>query len=170
MLFLEKQNFAENKQKYKKISNYIKRNISSDLDIHHVGSTAIPNMYGKNIIDILIGAKTNQDFKIISDKLLELGYYTKPYNQDSIYKFFSSRKEETTSGDSHIHLVIISSERYKQFLYLKEYLLHNRDETKKYSNFKLQLIKNGVDDRKKYKKIKSKYVDELIKRAKKNEL
>ena len=39
-------------------------------------------MYGKNIIDILIGAKSNQEFKAVSNKLSELGYHTKQDNNN----------------------------------------------------------------------------------------
>ena len=91
MIVLKKQNFEENKQLYKKVYNYLKKSISEELDIHHVGSTAIPNMYGKNIIDILIGAKNKQEFKVISNKLLELGYHTKKDDCNDIYKFFASK-------------------------------------------------------------------------------
>ncbi len=124
-------------------------------------------MYGKNIIDILIGAKSNQEFKAVSNKLSELGYHTKQDN-NNIYKFFASKKEETTSGDIHIHLVIMNSDRYKQFLYFRDYLLDNKTEAKKYSDFKLKLLRSGIKNRKEYKKVKSEYVDELIKKIKIN--
>ena len=66
----------------------------------------------------------------------------------------------------HIHLVLKGTERYEEFLILKEYLLKNKKEAEDYSSFKKELILNGVTDRKIYREKKSRYVDDLIKRAK----
>lgn len=62
----------------------------------------------------------------------------------------------------------MNSDRYKQFLYFRDYLLDNKTEAKKYSDFKLKLLRSGIKNRKEYKKVKSEYVDELIKKIKIN--
>lgn len=165
MVELEKQDYVKNKNLYNKIENELRRVIDINIPIDHVGSTAIPNMYGKNIIDILIGVEDDNEFDKIRDILENNGYYASPKKND-IYQFFASTKEETKSGDIHIHLVIKDTDRYKEFLILKNYLLNNNDEVKKYSDFKLNILKNGIYNREEYKKTKSKYVSDLLNRAK----
>ena len=86
-------------------------------------------------------------------------------NGDDIYQFFASRKEETQSGDIHIHLVAMNTQRYSDFILLKEYLLKNKEESKKYSDFKRKLIGDNITERETYKKLKSEYVSMLLKKA-----
>ena len=124
-------------------------------------------MYGKNIIDILIGAIDEEEFDKIKNILEKMNYIGSKKSKDLIYQFFASKEEETRDGDVHIHLVIKDTERYSEFLILKDYLLNNPLEAKKYSDFKRKIIKSGILDRKEYKKIKSEYVSELLERAKK---
>ena len=81
------------------------------------------------------------------------------------YRFFANTKEETKSGDIHIHLAYTNSDRYRDFLLLKNYSVQNSKEAKDYSDFKRNLINNGNILREDYKNIKSKYVTDLIKRA-----
>ena len=167
MVELEKQNYLKNKKLYNKILKELRNNIDINITIDHVGSTAIPNMYGKNIIDILIGVENDNEFDKIKNILENNGYYASP-KKNNIYQFFASTKDETKSGDIHIHLVIKDTGRYKEFLTLKKYLLSNKEEVNNYSNFKLNIIKKGINNREEYKRIKSEYVSDLIERAKNN--
>ena len=50
MVDLVKQNFSKNKKLYNQIEKELREKLGKDYPITHVGSTAIPNMYGKNII------------------------------------------------------------------------------------------------------------------------
>lgn len=167
MVELKKQDFEENKKLYDNIKLELYKKISKSISIDHVGSTAIPDMYGKNIIDILIGVETKEEFNEISNILVEMNYVPSQNSKTNIYQFFASTKEETISGDIHIHLVIKNTERYKEFLILRDYLLNNKEEAKNYSDIKFEILNNGFNDRKEYRHIKSKYVTELIERAKK---
>lgn len=63
-------------------------------------------MYGKNIIDILIGTKNEEEFNKISKILINEGYISGDKSKTEIYQFFASKKEKTVSGDIHIYLVI----------------------------------------------------------------
>ena len=168
MVELERQNKKENTKIYNNVCKSIKKVIGENIPINHVGSTAIPNMYGKNIIDILVGVKNESEMELFTQKIKELGYFLGKNSNGLIYRFFANKKEETKKGDVHIHLVLIDSDRYRDFLILKKYLLTNKDERKKYSDLKKELIKNGNSMREDYKRIKSEYVSELLNRARDN--
>lgn len=166
MVKIIKQNFAKNKKLFNIFARKLEKIIGEDVPINHVGSTAIPNMFGKNIIDILIGAKEEIKFQEIVKKLIGIGFFASN-KKDEIYQFLSSAKEETGAGDIHIHLVILDTEKYNDFLILKNYLLNDKKECLAYSNYKKEIISKGVTDRREYKKIKSEYVTKLLERAKK---
>ena len=166
MVELVEQNFDKNKKIYENIEKKLKTKIKIEVPITHVGSTAIPNMYGKNIIDILIGAKDKKQFNEIAKELINIGFIPSNSCNADVYQFFASKKEETSSGDIHIHLVMENTERYSDFIILKNYLLNNKKEALAYSNYKKQIIDKGILERKEYKSIKSEYVTKLLKRAK----
>ena len=101
-------------------------------------------------------------------KLKQIGFYSGKKSNVNIYRFFASTEKETKSGDIHIHLVKIDSDRYKDFLILKEYLLMNKEERKAYAKLKKEILKDGYNIREDYKNIKSKYVTDLLNRAREN--
>ena len=166
MVELKKQNFEENKELYNSIKLELYKKISNSIPIDHVGSTAIPDMYGKNIIDILIGVETKEEFNEISNILVEMNYVPSQNSKTNIYQFFASTQNETTMGDIHIHLVVKNTERFNDFILLRDYLLKNTLEAEKYLNYKKQILNNFGADRETYRKIKSEYVTSLIKKAK----
>lgn len=164
MVELHRQNLKDNKKIYKNIEKTLRTKIPSSMPINHVGSTALPYMYGKNIIDILIGVNNENEMDKYSDILKDFGYFPGSHNQGN-YRFFASRKEETKMGDVHIHLVYINTDRYRDFITLRDYLLINNEERKAYSDLKKQLISKGINTREDYKVSKSKYVTDLLNRA-----
>ncbi len=168
MVEIIEQDFVKNKELYKKIERELRKKIDKDIPIDHVGSTAIPDMIGKNIIDVLVGAKDQVQFQELAKILCEMGYFPSKNSRNEIYQFFASREEETGSGDVHIHLVMLNTNRYNEFLILRNYLLNNKDEALAYANCKREIIKNITAERKEYRSIKSEYVTKLLERAKKS--
>ena len=165
MVELKRQNKKENNKIYNDVLKKLKNNLGENVPVNHVGSTALPNMYGKNIIDILIGAKDTDELDELTLKIKKMGFFPGKNSKGPIYRFFANTEEETKSGDVHLHLVIIDSDRYKDFLILRDYLLKNKEERKNYSNMKKSILNNGNNQREDYKAIKSEYVSALLERA-----
>ena len=168
MVKLEKQNYNQNLRAYNAIKEQLKKQINKEIELSHVGSTSIPTIkYGKNIIDILIGAKDKKEFAEIAKILESINYIPSRKSKTEEYQFFASTTEENKSGDIHIHLVLKDINRYKEFILLKEYLLENEKEAIAYSKFKQKLIAEKINDRKEYKRLKSEYVDKIIEKINK---
>ena len=168
MVTLEEQNYNQNLRAYNAIKEQLKKQINKEIEITHVGSTSIPTIkYGKNIIDILIGAKDKKEFAEIAKILESIHYIPSDKSKTEEYQFFASTNEETKSGDIHIHLALKDTNRYKEFILLKEYLLENKKEAIAYSDFKQKLISTQTNNRAEYKKIKSEYVTKIIEKINK---
>lgn len=167
MVELKKQNYEHNREKYLEMEKVLHNMLGADVPIDHVGSTAIPQMIGKNIIDILVGAKDSEEFSRFREIIKGVGYYASLRSVTEIYQFFASKEGETGEGDIHIHLVIMGTKRYKDFIVLRDYLLNNEAEAMAYANYKRELLNSGVTDRKEYRRIKGDYVTGLIERANK---
>lgn len=161
-----RQNYQNNRIIFNKTKKELKKIIKVDSIINHVGSTCIPNIYGKNIIDILIGVISIEDLNIASQNLIDAGYF-KGKNSTKKYQFLASRKEETISGDIHLHLVVLNTPRYNNFLLLKNYLINNPKIAKEYSDYKKILSNKDHLNRKEYRKTKSIYVSRMISDARK---
>ena len=82
------QNFKKNKNIYKNIERQLKQILTPTTPINHVGSTAIPDMCGKNIIDILVGAKNNSELSAFKTKIEALGYFASENSRSEIYQIF----------------------------------------------------------------------------------
>ena len=96
MVSLVKQDYDENRKLYERVEKALRSELDKSVPINHVGSTAIPSiMYGKNIIDVLVGAKDKEQFEQIMDILVKGGYVPSQKSKDEIYQFFSSIVGET---------------------------------------------------------------------------
>ena len=105
MITLVRQNYLKNKRLFNKIRIQLAVSLVKDIKIEHVGSTAIPNMSGKNIIDVLVGAPNIELLETLASKIEELGFFPSTKNNvDSGCLFFASSQSETESGDTHIRL------------------------------------------------------------------
>jgi GrpB-like predicted nucleotidyltransferase (UPF0157 family) len=166
MVTLHRQDYTKNKNRYLDTLKTLRKILGENTPIDHVGSTAIPTIeYGKNILDILVGAVDSDDFARLYDRIASLGYHPSQNSKSDIYQFFATNTGETVESDTHIHLVIMGTDRYLDFIRLRDYLLENEDEAIAYSRHKQDLLEKGIADRKEYRATKSKYVEALIDRA-----
>lgn len=113
-----------------------------DPEIDHIGSTAMPRIAAKPIIDILLGIHDEIDFDYVIENLLKLGYTYYPiYNEIMPYrrffvKFNSPRKKIiSTEADreaemekqddrlAHIHVIPINSVHWMRHIAFRDYLI-----------------------------------------------
>lgn len=153
---------------FTRVKNKLTPVLADGSQIHHVGSTAVPTLDGKNILDILISAKDIEHMNKLRDKLVAIGYFPSlnPSSRQD-YIFLASRREETGEGDIHIHLAVANTETHDNFLIIRDYLRSHNDGANQYSSIKYQYAKQANYDRSAYKKLKAAYVDELLQRARK---
>lgn len=139
--------------------------LGNGVTIEHVGSTAVPGVGGKNIVDILIGVKSLSEMKKVCETLTNSGYFFSEKSATNEYRFLASREEETRAGDFHIHLSIKGCQRYKDFILLRNFLRADKNEANKYFTYKRACQVKSSGSRKRYKYMKAKYVDALILKA-----
>lgn len=134
--------------------------VIKDCEIHHIGSTAVPGLGGKGIIDIMIGIKSWRVAKEIIKKFKELGFtHLHPKEKGRI---FLSKNRTLSLNNVHIHIVKTGSKAYKDLLFFRDYLRKNKKEVSKFFKLKLEWIKEARGDREKYEKLKGKYVKEIL--------
>src|SRR5690242_1406226 len=97
--------------------------LTNALAIEHVGSTAIPHLGGKGIIDIAI-AVAKEEMRHSSEVLQKLGYEFRPdfSTADRLYfvAYLPDPEEETRRY--HIHLTYLSSLEWQELIGFRDYL------------------------------------------------
>lgn len=133
-----------------------------DYELQHIGSTAVPGLAGKGIIDILIAVNVwIKTVKIIKE-LQNLGY-VHVHSQDN-GRIFLSKKSVTKYKDTHIHLVKKGGAVYKNLLAFRDCLRLDKIEAKRYLILKRQWQKQGKNDRNYYRLAKTDYIKSVIKK------
>lgn len=111
--------------------------------IEHVGSTALPQMSGKNIIDILIGVPTLKEMEPIAQQIEKRNFFRGKKHAAGAYIFFTSQQNETTNGDIHLHLTLQNSERFQDFILFKTYLLKHPEVAAGIQKIKISFAKEN---------------------------
>ena len=134
----------------------IARSIAECLDIQHVGSTAIPGLGGKGIIDIAIAVRRG-DFETVSRKLAELGYDLREHRSTEERRFLRADLPdgEETIRRYHIHLTFPESGDWRDLIAFRDYLRRHPREAEKYAQLKKEaaILANG--DGSEYRRLKS---------------
>jgi GrpB-like predicted nucleotidyltransferase (UPF0157 family) len=135
--------------------------------IEHIGSTAVPGLCAKPTIDILVEIKDDTDTDLIINKLklLDYHYIPKPENPPPHMMFAKGYSDQGFTGQTfHIHV------RYKgdwDEPVFRDYLIQNPKAAKEYSELKLRLSIDYVNDREKYTDSKTEFIARITKAARK---
>jgi len=161
-IFSYNQKFLED---FKKEKNRIFKSIKN-VEIHHIGSTAVPGLGGKGIIDIMIGINNWKELDEIIEKLKSMGFtHIHPKENE---KVFLSKERATGLGDAHIHIVKKGGKIYRDLLSFRDCLISDKKESERYFNLKLKWLKEFKGDRAKYTKEKESYVKDVLRRSRKS--
>ena len=132
------------------------------LDIQHVGSTSMPGMIAKPIIDIAIAVKNFEEAKVCIKPIERLGYEYKG-------EFGIPRRHYFTKGNPrthHIHMNEISSRDWSDQITFRNYLLQHQEIAKEYVELKLALAQRYPTDRQSYTDSKASFVKRVLQLAK----
>ena len=134
--------------------------------IEHFGSTSIPNLPAKPIIDIIIEVKslTLAKQKAIAPlELLSYAYWQN--NPDPNRMFFVKGLPPNSPRTHHLHLVEADSILWERLLF-RDYLRQHSDEAARYASLKYRLATMYTSNREAYTQSKTEYVLAITKKAK----
>lgn len=135
------------------------------LDVQHVGSTAIPGMRAKPIIDIALIVSKLEKAKEYIKTLKAIGYFLKRGDDVKERLFLTKGPEENRIF--YLHIGEAGSNYIKDMILFRDYLRAHKGEVKKYEKVKERLALMYPEDRKNYTRKKGKLINEIILKAKK---
>jgi GrpB-like predicted nucleotidyltransferase (UPF0157 family) len=130
--------------------------------IHHVGSTAVPGLAAKPIIDILVGVEDLVSSRACFAPLSELDYLYARYRPEEMHWFCKPRPSRRTH---HLHLVPTDSARFHDELAFRDYLRAHPGTAIDYATLKRGLAARFRDDREAYTDAKAAFIRDVLARA-----
>lgn len=136
------------------------------LGIEHIGSTSIPGIKAKPIMDLMIAVSNIGDYENYVEGLSKLGYQFMRDNRDTQeHILFVKGSEEKRTH--YLKLCELNSDFWNEHLIFRNYLINHPDKAKEYERLKIDLNKKYSDDRDSYTKKKANYIKNILKLASK---
>lgn len=132
------------------------------LDIQHIGSTSIPNLSAKPIIDMLMGVRHFSDISKMQKVLENIGYEYRENGSSNVQVFFAKGPEKNRTH--YLHITELGSSEWKNSIFFRNHLLLHSEEVKKYEKIKQKLAKQYSDKRDKYTSGKKDYIENILKK------
>jgi GrpB-like predicted nucleotidyltransferase (UPF0157 family) len=130
------------------------------LNIYHIGSTSVPNLTSKPIIDILAEVHSLKQLDMLELKFMELGYELKGENGIPNRQYYVKRKDGKRA--IHLHCYAKGNPEIGRHLKFKSILLENKNILMEYEKLKIDQAAKYKDDRLKYTEAKSEFIRNVL--------
>jgi GrpB-like predicted nucleotidyltransferase (UPF0157 family) len=148
--------------KFQKHADILSQTLGSKmLAIEHVGSTSVPGLAAKPIIDILILVQDSGDEAAYLPVLVEAGYLLRVRETD----WHQHRMFRTLELDVHIHIFSQGCVEVMRQLAFRDRLRANVEDRRLYESVKRKLAKEEWPDMNAYARAKTEVVEQITARA-----
>ena len=136
------------------------------VGLEHFGSTAVPNLSAKPIIDILIAVRSLADAQAtFVDALRHLDYVYWAENPKKDRMFFVKGMPPFGSRRSHhVHVTEIHGQMWQRLAF-RDYLRAHPEEARTYGQLKRRLATEHPTDREAYTDAKAAYIETVMRKA-----
>jgi GrpB-like predicted nucleotidyltransferase (UPF0157 family) len=133
------------------------------LDIQDVGSTAVPGLVAKPIIDIAVGLNSLKNGRELA-KIMEKGGYVYRPKWGRLDQHILFARGDEKSRTHYIHLVKYNGAIWKHELQFRNYLRSHSTCAKRYGELKTKLANKYPNDRRFYTVQKGEFIADTLRR------
>lgn len=137
------------------------------LRIDHNGSTAVPGLAAKPIIDIQVSVGQLHPIETYASRLARLGYQHVPHPDDYNMPYFHRPRDWPHTY--HIHVVQAQGEEERRTLAFRDYLRDHGSVAREYEDLKRSLAPHfnatSSSSRQAYSDSKSEFINRIVQRA-----
>ncbi|MEZ5296546.1 MAG: GrpB family protein [Ilumatobacteraceae bacterium] len=126
--------------------------------IEHVGSTSVPGLAAKPIIDIQVSVTDPEHEASYVQALERAGYHLR-------VREVGHRMLRTTERDVHVHVCASGSDWERRHLVFRDWLRHNAPDRRLYESTKRRLAERRWPTTDHYADAKTPVIDEIMRRA-----
>lgn len=135
------------------------------LRIEHVGSTAVPGLAAKPVIDIQVSVPSLEPRPVLHSALGRLGYHHVDLGDfDKVYPFFAKPRDWPSTH--HVHLCVVASEQERRHLAFRDALRARPDLAREYEALKHHLASlhdaATLEARESYSLAKTDFVERVL--------
>ena len=134
-------NYSKACAKSTALARDLRRHLGSMVtEIAHIGGTAVPELAGRSTIDLLLITPDLYEFDQRSNTLVQMGYRSfgdGGRTGQRLLKLESTA--DTPDNIAELHVYEPGDRTAIHHLLLRDYLRHNKDETRRFSELKLRL-------------------------------
>jgi len=127
--------------------------------IEHIGSTAIPGLAAKPVVDIMAAVSSLEASRPAIEAAAEIGYCYFPYRAESEHWFC---KPSPMFRTHHLHLMPIGSRQWLDAIAFRDYLRTHPTIAAEYETLKRQLARDFHFDREGYTEAKDPFINRII--------
>ncbi|TCO44913.1 GrpB-like predicted nucleotidyltransferase (UPF0157 family) [Kribbella antiqua] len=134
------------------------------LRIDHIGSTSVPGLDAKPIVDIQISVASFEPLDAFRVPIERAGFVHRPENPERTKRYF---REQLGARRTHVHVRRAGSFSEQFALLFREYLRAHPDQAQKYADLKHRLAKefSAPDQRSDYVEAKTPFIWQTIHHA-----
>jgi GrpB-like predicted nucleotidyltransferase (UPF0157 family) len=150
-------------QRFEQLSRSFRRALGDvAVRIDHIGSTAVPGLAAKPIIDIQISVRDFEPLDAYRVPLEQLGYVFRTDNTERTKRYF---REPPRTPRTHVHVRRVGSWAEQFALLFRDYLRAHNDDARRYEVLKSELAERYRHDRDGYTEAKEPFIWEVMGRA-----
>ena len=138
---------------------------STSAVVEHIGSTAVPGLAAKPVIDIMVGVAALSEAEARIDSLRALGYEYVPAYEAQLPHRRYFRKPIVEPRTHHLHCVVRETSFWHDQLAFRDYLREYPAAAKAYATLKRNLALQYVADREAYSEGKSEFITSILTHA-----
>ena len=131
------------------------------VDIQHIGSTAIPAIKAKPIIDIAVGVTDFEKIMSHNEQLEKEGIFYRGSDVEHQVLYVMGDMEADIRTH-HIHVVKWNGTEWKNYIHFRDYLNANENMALQYAKLKEKLESKYADDRVAYTKGKQNMINKIL--------
>jgi len=136
----------------------------SFIAIEHIGSTAVPGLIAKPIIDLLAGVESMAAAEAVAEPLCRSGYTTSAEFNATLTDRKWFMRWAAGHRTHHLHVVVHRGSVWQERLRFRDALRSDRQLAQDYAELKSQLARSHRDDREAYTDAKAEFVRHVVSR------
>lgn len=130
--------------------------------IDHIGSTAVPGLAAKPVIDIGVLLRSSTDLPSVMHRLAELGY---EYRGDLGVSGREAFRAKSNAIQHHLYVCAPGNREYNRHIAFRDYLRAHPSDANAYARLKRELAERFGGDREAYSQAKSEFVQRILQRT-----
>ena len=138
---------------------------SADHVIEHIGSTAVPGLAAKPIIDIMVGVNRLKEAEARIPALEEMGYEYVPDFEVELPERRYFRRPAPPPRTHHLHVVVLGEAFWNRHIHFRDYLRLHPEVAQRYQELKERLATEHALDRGEYTDAKTPFIQSIERAA-----